>query len=154
MLKALFNVSVPAREETAQVQLGPLERKVMDVVWERGQSSVRDIHRVLGPEWAYTTVMTTLDRLHKKGLLARTKAGRAFLYAPNLSASEFSRSIARTLLDLLLGHRVEGGEPVLACIVDTVTEHDHTLLDELERLVQEKRETLGRREAGGGPRHV
>ncbi|MFN7927129.1 MAG: BlaI/MecI/CopY family transcriptional regulator [Blastocatellia bacterium] len=142
MLKALFQSSPLSARETANVQLGPLERKVMDIVWQRGQSSVRDIYLVLGPDWAYTTLMTTLDRLHKKGLLARTKEGRAFLYAPCLSASEFARRVARNMLDVLLGNRGAGDEPVLACIVDTVSEHDHALLDELERLVQQKREAL------------
>ena len=122
----------------------------MEVAWQRGPASVRDIFLALEASWAYTTVMTTLDRLHKKGLLERTKEGHAFLYVPRVSAREFERSIARQVLDMLLGRRADGVEPILACIVDTVSDHDHALLDELDRLVQAKREALQARVATGG----
>lgn len=49
---------------------GDLEREVMDAVWDRGEVSVRDVHRAFGGSAAYTTLATTLDRLYKKGLLA------------------------------------------------------------------------------------
>lgn len=142
--------SAPKSGEKSSVQLGPLETKVMELVWRRGSSSVRDIYLALESSWAYTTLMTTLDRLHKKGLLERTKDGRAFLYSPRLSAQEFEHSIARDVLDMLLGRQSEGVEPILACIVDTVSDHDHTLLDELDRLVKEKRAALQH----GGPDNV
>ncbi|MBS1809780.1 MAG: BlaI/MecI/CopY family transcriptional regulator [Acidobacteria bacterium] len=114
----------------------------MKLIWQRGQSSVRDIYLALDSSWAYTTLMTTLDRLHKKGMLARVKDGRAFLYSPSISVRDFEQGIARDVLDMLLGRGAAGVKPILACIVDTVTEHDHALLDELDRLVKEKREAL------------
>ncbi len=127
-------------------ELGPLEREVMALVWRNHESnsetSVRDVHLAFGERLAYTTLMTTLDRLHKKGLLERRKDGRAFLYYPRVSAQEFERGIARDVIDTLLGRGSEGVEPVLACIVDAVGEHDRALLDELDRLIEEKRRTL------------
>lgn len=130
-------------------ELGPLERDVMEIVWRRyedGEVSVRDVHLIFGERLAYTTVMTTLDRLHKKGLLERRKDGRAFLYSPCLSPQEFERSIARDVIDRLLGRGANGVEPVLACIVDAVGEHDRALLDELDRLIEEKRRALRRKD--------
>jgi predicted transcriptional regulator len=124
--------------------LGKLEREVMQFAWRRGQVSVRDVHEEFAGRIAYTTLMTTLDRLYKKGLLAREKDGRAFRYAPRVSREEFERGIAQDVLDALLGRNEDAVEPVLACIVDAVSEHDRELLDELERLVKEKRRQLRR----------
>ncbi|HEX8633331.1 MAG TPA: BlaI/MecI/CopY family transcriptional regulator [Pyrinomonadaceae bacterium] len=127
--------------EVALPALGKLEREVMDEAWRCGQVSVRDVHERLDGRVAYTTLMTTLDRLYKKRLLDRTKSGRAFLYAPRVSAAEFEQGIAEDVIDALLGG---AAEPVLACIVDAVGDRDRELLDELERLVREKRKELRR----------
>ena len=127
--------------EVALPALGKLEREVMDEAWRRGQVSVRDVHEHFDGRVAYTTLMTTLDRLYKKRLLDRTKSGRAFLYAPRVSAAELEQGIAEDVIDALLGG---AAEPVLACIVDAVGERDRELLDELERLVREKRKELRR----------
>jgi predicted transcriptional regulator len=120
--------------------LGKLEKTVMDEAWRRGRLSASDIYRAFGERTAYTTWMTTLDRLYKKGLLGREKEGRAYLYSPRLTREEFERGVAEDVLGDLLGRG--GGEPLLACIVDAVSEHDRALLDELQRLVEEKRREL------------
>ena len=65
--------------------LGELEQQVMAVLWERdAAASVRDVHEQLAAEreLAYTTVMTVLDRLAKKGIVRRELGGRAWLYRP------------------------------------------------------------------------
>jgi predicted transcriptional regulator len=92
----------------APAALGALERQVMEHLWRAGrEASVRDVHEAFAPSLAYTTLMTTLDRLHKKGLLRRRKEGRAFVYAPSVSPEQL-----------------------------------HQLLEELARLVSEKRRQL------------
>ena len=127
--------------------LGKLERKVMEETWRRKEVSVRNVCISFGDQVAYTTVMTTLDRLHKKGLLARRKSGRAFLYSPSVSREEMEQGVARDVIDGLLGSDTASGvEPVLACIVDAVSERDRELLDELDRLVREKRRELRRQD--------
>jgi len=61
---------------------GALELRVLEALWRRGEdASVRDLMPEF-PQAAYTTLMTTLDRLHRKGVLERRKDGRAFLYRP------------------------------------------------------------------------
>jgi predicted transcriptional regulator len=120
--------------------LGKLEKTVMEEAWGRGQISASDIYRAFGERTAYTTWMTTLDRLYKKGLLKREKTGRAYLYSPRLTREEFERGVAEDVLDELLDRG--GAEPLLACIVDAVGERDRALLDELHRLVEEKRREL------------
>ena len=60
-------------------RLGPLEWRVLEALWARTTiASVRDLQPEF-PDIAYTTLMTTLDRLHRKGVLLREKNGRAFL---------------------------------------------------------------------------
>jgi len=130
--------------EIACFALGKLERQVLEETWRLGEVSVRDIHRAFEERIAYTTVMTTLDRLFKKQLLARRKEGRALLYSAVVGPEEFERGIKEDVVDGLLGHGADQVEPVLACIVDTITERDRELLDELDRLVQEKKRELQR----------
>jgi predicted transcriptional regulator len=117
---------------------------VLEETWRLGEVSVRDIHRVFNEQIAYTTLMTTLDRLFKKKLLDRRKDGRAFFYAPAVSREELDRGSKVDVVDGLLGHGADEVEPVLACIVDTISERDRELLDELDRLVQEKKRELRR----------
>jgi len=130
--------------ESPLPELGPLEREVMEIIWRwpKREVSVRDIYLAFKERLAYTTLMTTLDRLHKKGLLERRKDGRAFRYSPRLSPQEFERSVAREVIDTLLGRGAQGVEPVLACIVEAVSERDRALLDDLDRLIKEKRREL------------
>jgi predicted transcriptional regulator len=128
--------------DVASAALGPLERQVLEETWRREEISVRDIFVSFNERVAYTTLMTTLDRLYKKGLLSRRKSGRAFLYSPRLTREEFEQGIAEDVIDGLLGRGAHGVEPVLACIVDAVSENDRELLDELDRLIREKRREL------------
>jgi len=125
--------------------LGKLEKTVLEEAWRRGRVSASDIYRAFGERTAYTTWMTTLDRLYKKGLLKREKEGRAYFYTPSLTREEFERGVAEDVLEGLLG-RADGAEPLLACIVDAVSERDRALLDELHRLVEEKRRELSEEE--------
>jgi predicted transcriptional regulator len=132
--------------EVASLALGKLERQVLDQAWTRREVSVRDVFMAFDEKVAYTTLMTTLDRLYKKRLLERRKDGRAFLYSPAVSREELEHGIREDVIDSLLGHGAEGIEPVLACIVDTVSERDRELLDELDRLVREKKRQLRRQD--------
>jgi len=127
--------------EVASEALGKLERAVLNEAWQRNEVSVRDIYLAFGENIAYTTLMTTLDRLFKKNILTRRKDGRAFLYAPAVSPDEFEQGIREDVIEGLLGHGSDV-QPVLACIVDTVSERDRELLDELDRLIKEKRREL------------
>jgi len=126
----------------ASLALGKLERQVLDETWRSGEVTVREVYTAFGENVAYTTLMTTLDRLYKKKLLQRRKDGRAFLYSPAVSRAEFEHGIREDVIDGLLGRGAEGVEPVLACIVDAVSERDRELLDELDRLIKQKRREL------------
>jgi predicted transcriptional regulator len=120
-------------------RLGSLERDVLALVWERGESSVREICERLESTVAYTTVMTTMDRLFKKGLLARRKSGRAFVYCATVTRTELDGAVAAELVQSLLQRDGNEPLPILSSLVDAVSDRDRALLDELERLIREKR---------------
>jgi predicted transcriptional regulator len=124
--------------ELLEKSLGALERDVMALVWRRGDVNVRDACDELGSGVAYTTVMTTMDRLFKKGLLTRRKVGRAFVYRATASRAEIEGAVATELMHSLLQREGEP-LPVLSSLVDAVSNRDRALLDELERLIREKR---------------
>jgi predicted transcriptional regulator len=124
---------------------GRLEVKVLEALWARGgPATVRDLHPAF-PQIAYTTLMTTLDRLYRKGVLERRKEGRAFLYQPRYTADELRSGLAEQTIGTLLGTDAQAVQPILSCFVDVVSRADRRLLDDLERLVKAKR-----REGEGG----
>jgi predicted transcriptional regulator len=130
--------------EMLENSLGTLERDVMAIAWARREVSVREVCAQLDASVAYTTVMTTMDRLFKKGLLARRKVGRAFVYQAAATRDELEGAVATELMQSLLqGHRGEP-LPLLSSMVDAVSERDRALLDELERLIREKRRAVDR----------
>jgi predicted transcriptional regulator len=126
-------------QQIVESGLGALERAVMSIAWREGDISVREACNRLSVNVAYTTVMTTMDRLFKKGLLTRRKVGRAFVYRAAATRKELEGAVASALLQSLL-HR-DGNEPlpILSSLVDAVSDQDRALLDELERLIHEKR---------------
>jgi len=133
---------------TAEVMLGPLEHQVMEVVWTTGECSVRDVVEQLDRKLAYTTVMTTLDRLFKKGLLERRKSQRAFLYTASLSHLEWERQRAGNLVSGLLASSKPTRELLLSSLVEVVGQHDAALLDELEVKIRSKRAELMKENRG------
>jgi predicted transcriptional regulator len=125
--------------------LGPLETSVMGVLWARGECSVREVVPQLDRPLAYTTVMTTLDRLYKKGFLLRRKSERAFLYSPLLSRRDWERKLAGDLIEGFLAGPSASRERLLSFLVDAVGQHDEDLLEELEKKIRRKRRELCRR---------
>jgi len=122
--------------------LGPLETEVMDVLWDASEANVHEVATKLARPLAYTTVMTTLDRLYKKGLLDRRKADRAFVYKPRLSRSEWEGRRAGSLVASILARPESSGPLLISHLVDAVGQHDPALLDELERRIRRKRREL------------
>jgi len=117
----------------------------MDILWSSGESAVRDVAGKLDRPLAYTTVMTTLDRLYKKGLLDRRKHERAFLYAPRISRIEWQRKRAGDFMAGFLAGPTPSRDLLISCLVEAAGAQDETLLDELEARIRVKRLELDRR---------
>ncbi len=110
----------------------------MRILWQQPGQTVNEVEERLRlkREIAHTTVLTTLDRMHRKGYLTREKPGKAFVYSPSYSREQFEREMAQEVLGALLGGL---GEPVLSTFVELVGEDDGNL-DRLEALIKERRE--------------
>lgn len=117
----------------------------MEILWQEGESSVHDVVPRLARPLAYTTVMTTLDRLFKKGLLDRRKSERAFVYSPRLSRREWEHKRTGDFVAGFLAAPQTSSELLISCLVEAVGQHDKALLDELERKIRLKRRELGRK---------
>jgi predicted transcriptional regulator len=126
--------------------LGSLEREVMTIVWQGRDLTVREVHGLLSRPVAYTTVMTTLDRLYKKGVVERTRSGRAFIYSAVQTREELEAAVAGGVLRGLMTNGSGAAMPILSNLVDAVGRQDDAvdLLNELERIVREKRERMER----------
>ncbi len=141
----LFQASIFAKGRASQTALGNLERSVMEVLWSRGESSVREVADKLKRPLAYTTVMTTLDRLYKKNLLLRRKEGRAFRYLPRITRGDWERGRADELFAEFLGGPRPSRDLLISCFIEAAGQYDEALLDELEGKIRMKRKELGRR---------
>jgi predicted transcriptional regulator len=126
-------------------QLGKLESELMERVWARDETSVRELHEEISSRLAYTTVMTTLDRLFKKGILDRRPVGRAFVYRARVSKEEYNQQLTQHLLGIAV-HEAGSRQAVMSCFVDYVSESDRKLLDELDDLIKAKKRSLRRQE--------
>ena len=114
----------------------------MEAVWRDGELRVRDVHERFQARLAYTTLMTTMDRLHKKGLLERRKEGARSSTRARVTRRQLAFDAGAGVIRGLLESE---GEPALSFLVDAVTDRDRELLDRLEHLVREKkRQARGR----------
>jgi len=126
--------------DNAPSALGPLERQVLQGVWARGTATVRELLED-GAIWqTYTTIMTTMDRLFKKGLLDRVPDGRAFRYSARYGPQELEHISAVKSIRQLLGS--EYASLHLSYLVEAVSAQDSKLLDELQALVERQRTQL------------
>ena len=132
----------PGRRGASHV-LGALETAVMELLWRESPQTVNEVEEKLRKrrEIAHTTVLTTLDRLHRKGYLLREKQGKAFVYAPRYSREEFEREMVEEVLGALIG---QFHAPAISAFVDLIGS-DADKLDQLEEMIRAKREAQRRR---------
>jgi predicted transcriptional regulator len=128
---------------SSRPQLGPFEKEVLQKIWSQGSATVRELIADGNIRQAYTTVMTTMDRLYKKGLLDRVAEGRAFRYTARQTPEELQRVAALESIRQLLGSGDAASLP-LSYLVEALSTHDAQLLDQLQLLVERKRRELNR----------
>jgi predicted transcriptional regulator len=112
--------------------LGVREREVLTVVRDLGSATVQQVAKCLDRGLAYTTVMTTLDRLFRKGLLQRQKRSRAYLYSAKLSARDVEGQRAIHFVRRFFSESDAHPEMLISCLVDAVDHYDSELLNQLE----------------------
>lgn len=133
--------------EKLKAFLGPLEADIVEAVWSsrKRQVTVREIYEILSRRMkiAYTTVMTTMNRLYEKGLLNRRiekgRGGLYYVYWPNLEKQDFEKAAVREIVSSLLKN-FKG--VVTSCLIEEVATNEEelkTLREQIERLLKEKR---------------
>ncbi|MBM3500802.1 MAG: BlaI/MecI/CopY family transcriptional regulator [Armatimonadetes bacterium] len=124
-----------------QQALGQLEAGVMDVIWDSIEPlCVDEVRQGLAErkkkEAAYTTIMTTLDRLFKKGFLARDRRGKAYYYRAKVTRAELGSNVTKQVIDGLL---TTFAEPAISYFVEALGDTDPEKLDSLAALIAKKR---------------
>ncbi|MGI8407204.1 MAG: BlaI/MecI/CopY family transcriptional regulator [Actinomycetota bacterium] len=131
-------MSAARRKHSLAEVLGPLESEIMDVVWERGDVTVRDVHTSLGAAKviAYTTVMTTLGRLADKGFLERIEQQPAHHYKARVSRDQYAKSTVKSVVDWLVGHFPD---PAVAYFIDKVEAEDEEVIARLREAIEQRK---------------
>lgn len=132
----------PRRRHTLAEVLGPLEAEVMEVAWDLGEVTVRDVHEALAEKRrvAYTTVMTTMGRLSDKGLLRRVEDQRAHRFTPLLTRDEYADSTVKSVVDWLV---TQFGDPAVAYFIDRVEEEDEKVIAALKEAIDQRKRRRG-----------
>lgn len=112
--------------------LGELEQCIMDIVWQRGHASGREVFSACRKkrDIAYTTVMTVMNRLVEKGILERKEAGKQYLYRSRLQKDAYERQASGRIIKGLI-HSF--GDLAISQFVDTLDETDPAKLKLLEK---------------------
>lgn len=117
----------------SDLNLGELEMATLECLWEIGEGDAKRVHLEIGVDRGVTlnTVQSTLDRLHRKELLARRKVSHAFIYRTQIERSELvSRAISAVIA--IMG---SGASDTLTAFVDVAARTDPAVLTELESVL-------------------
>jgi predicted transcriptional regulator len=123
------------------IPLGELELAVLKNLWQTGAAPAKDVHKCVGSRRriSLNTIQSTLERLHKKGLLTRHKVSHAYHYQPAVERSALAARMVDRILGSLAGDRAD----MLAAFVDLVERTDSEALARLERMIADRRQNGG-----------
>ncbi|MFE6166795.1 BlaI/MecI/CopY family transcriptional regulator [Viridibacillus arvi] len=115
---------------------GPLEAKIMDILWNDVEMTIKDVQQVLDQEKLtnFNTVMTVMNRLVDKGILEKRTEGRSSLYKPVLSRDDFLNTQSKEMTNELMD---EFGNVVVSHMLDALEDVDDDLVAMLEKKIKE-----------------
>ena len=117
-----------------KMSLGPLEQEILNIVWDLGRATVKEVHdRILSDpdrELSSPTVTTILNRLREKGWLSCDRSGRAYVWKAKISRTQAQALKAREHLDRFLAL---GNPDIVAAFADDL---DSASLDQLDAIAQ------------------
>ena len=133
-LKFNFN---PFKEGLNQV-LGVLEKDIMEVLWNRGESSVKEILDAFSSDRdiSYSTVITVTNRMAKKGLLKKRKVGKAFFYRPVYNREQFFDVVSKKMIE---GVSDFSFQSAMVHFVDYMAQVDPDKIEYFSKLIESKR---------------
>ncbi|WP_046174251.1 BlaI/MecI/CopY family transcriptional regulator [Domibacillus indicus] len=114
---------------------GPLEAKIMDILWS-GEKSIKDVQQELEKEKAtnFNTVMTVMNRLVEKGMLTKRPEGRTSFFRPVLTREEFLNTQSKEMTQELVD---EFGSVAVSHMIEALDEADEALVAQLEQKIKE-----------------
>ncbi len=121
--------------------LGPLEQEIMNELWKGEALSGKEIFEGIRRQRvvALTTVLTVVERLHKKGFVTKSRSATVYLFAPAYSREEFARKVSSEVLREIFELSANGA---FASFVDAVAERDPVELDRLAKLIEKKKKEM------------
>ena len=117
--------------------IGSLEADILAIIWERQRATVRDVYETLREQRtiAYTTVMTVMNNLVKKHLLAQDKTAIAYVYTPAIPGREVAQTVLRSVVHKLIEDKTGTAVSMLLGLEKDLTDEQ---LDELRGMVKER----------------
>ncbi|WP_042224193.1 BlaI/MecI/CopY family transcriptional regulator [Oceanobacillus manasiensis] len=114
---------------------GPLEAKIMDILWNGEEKTIKDVQQILEQEKAtnFNTVMTVMNRLIEKGILQKRTEGKSSLYRPVQSRIEFLNTQSKEMTNELMD---EFGNVVVSHMLNALEEADEDLVAKLEQKIK------------------
>ena len=125
------------RSNSPPPNLGELELRLLNALWETPNLSAKDLHRLLHRRTGLNTIQSALDRLYKKSLLERRKESHAFLYHAKVERAELTTTLISGVIERL---QMSNLEPVLSSFVDYAEGVDDATLNRLERMIRERKQ--------------
>ena len=117
--------------------LPPREREIVDILYERGASTVTEIGEALPAELSGSAIRAMLKRLEAKGFVVREASDRGFLYAPSVEEKTASKSALTQVVRVFFNGSATSAAAALLGMQD---EMSNTELDELEKMIAKARE--------------
>ncbi|MEK5484295.1 MULTISPECIES: BlaI/MecI/CopY family transcriptional regulator [unclassified Viridibacillus] len=120
---------------------GPLEAKIMDILWNDVEMTIKDVQQTLDQEKLtnFNTVMTVMNRLVEKGILQKRTEGRSSLYKPVLSRDDFLNTQSKEMTNELID---EFGNVVVSHMLDALEDVDDDLVAMLEKKIKELKKDM------------
>lgn len=142
MIKRLTSSFKPHKAGLGRV-LGDIERLVMDILWSSGEVTGREVVEEIQKErpLAFTTILTVMDRLLKKGLIRRKKRGGVFVYEPSISRDEFVKQVSEEVLQGILDISASSAT---SSFVDILYKTSPEEMDRLSRLIEERKKAASK----------
>ena len=142
-MKHLTSTFKPHKAGLGRV-LGDLEKSVMDVLWDKGEVTGREVFEEIGRgrPLAFTTILTVMDRLLKKGLIRRAKRGRLFVYTAAMSKDDFVRQVSQ---EVLQGIMDISASSAATSFVDILYKTSPEEIERLSRLIEERKRGRSRK---------
>ena len=118
--------------------LGTLEKNVMEILWRRGESCVKDIIDIINydRDISYSTVITVTNRMVKKGLLTRKKSGKTYFYKPVNTKEQFLEIVSKKVVEGVSGFSLQ---TAMVHFIDYMTQLEPEKIEFFSRLIESKR---------------